>query len=376
MKERSSIPGRFELFEAAIISTFWILLFASPVLLMRDGTSIDWEQVFKIWKEHTVLLALFLINRFILLPYLFFRERRAAYLASVFSVIFITVLTFYYSDRKPVRPADSRPPAEAPRFERPGGTKPPPEGRPGPGRPVQPARKQSEPLPPYVNLLILSVLVFGFDSGLRITSKWIRSEQDRMQLEKDNIESQLSALKHQISPHFFMNTLNNIYGLIDADSDKSKEAVMKLAKLMRYLLYGSQNGKGMLSKEFEFIKNYIDLMKLRFVEDVEIKLTLPDIYDDVEVPVLIFVSYIENAFKFGTSYERRSYINISFSVENEKLIFECKNSKSQNVFEGPGGGIGLKNSRERLGLIYGSDYNIEVKDLDDSFTVRLIIPLK
>ncbi|MEI7727475.1 MAG: sensor histidine kinase, partial [Bacteroidota bacterium] len=194
-------------------------------------------------------------------------------------------------------------------------------------------------------------------------------------LEKENTRVQLAILRNQISPHFFMNTLNNIYALIDTDTRKSKESVMKLSKLMRYLLYENSNGKVKLSREFEFIKSYVDLMIIRFDNDIIVNLEIPENYADIEIPVMIFISYIENAFKFGASYQQKSFIHVVFEVTDNMLFFTCLNSITRKKEVNRVGGLGLSNSKQRLDLLFKDRYKLSVRETEKIFTVELNIPL-
>lgn len=363
----------FRYFEISLIVMFWILLFSSPVLFGRSDGIVDWQHVFKVWKEHSVLFTLFIINRFILLPFLFFRNKRLIYIVSASLIIMIAVTGMYFFTRRPSAQSETRPREYPSKNQLSEQEMAPPRQRGDIQRP--PVKGQPEPVPPYINLLILSVLVFGFDTGLRTASKWLHSEQVRMNLENESIKSQLVSLKHQVSPHFFMNTLNNIYSLIESDKERSKQALMKLSKLMRYILYENENGKVLLSKEFEFIRNYFDLMRLRFVDEVDIKLSLPDEYNDVEIPALLFISYIENAFKYGASYQTKSVIEVIFKIEKQSLIFTCTNSRNVFASGGTQGGIGMQNARKRLDLLYKNNYELSVNETDDLFSVLLTIPL-
>lgn len=223
--------------------------------------------------------------------------------------------------------------------------------------------------------MILSVLVIGFDTGLKTASKWIRSEQQRIILEKDNIETRLAFLKHQISPHFFMNTLNNIHSLIDIDKVEAKKAVIKLSNLMRHLLYDSDDDFSPLKSEVDFIRSYVDLMRIRYSKDVKITLALPEEIPDKSIPPLIFISLLENAFKHGISYVNPSFINIELSIYQSLLHFRIQNSNSRESSKTNPSGIGITNTRKRLDLLYGDNYILEITDKGDTFVTDLTIPV-
>ena len=348
----------------AVMLFIFLVLFLMPAIFTRVDGHIEWQSVVKIWQDRILLLPLFAINHWILIPWLVLKKRYILYFLSVFMIVALITVSYSFYDNSPKKIDQPLPPAQREmRLDNPG-------REPGQVGPVNP-----EPVPPYADLLLFSLLIVSVDTGLSFTSYWKRSEEEKVRLEKKNIEAELGMLRNQVSPHFFMNTLNNIYSLIDGDKERSKQAVMKLSKLMRYLLYENQNGMVAVSREFDFVRSYIDLMKLRFVDDIGINLEVPEEYENVEIPVLLFISYLENAFKYGASYEQKSFIDASFSFDNGYLIFRCSNSR--NVFSdpGPGGGIGLRNSRQRLDLLYGNRYSLDVDEKDDTFTVTLKIPV-
>jgi LytS/YehU family sensor histidine kinase len=144
---------------------------------------------------------------------------------------------------------------------------------------------------------------------------------------------------------------------------------------MRYMLYENENGKVKLSKEFEFIQSYIDLMKLRFSDDLSVNLVLPSNYIDIEIPPMLFVSFVENAFKHGASYQKASFISIIFEIRGNSLHLTCINSKHVRPSEPENSGLGLQNSKNRLDMLYGKNYTLSVNSGDEMFNVELIIPM-
>lgn len=187
----------------------------------------------------------------------------------------------------------------------------------------------------------------------------------------------MAFLKNQISPHFFFNTLNNIYSLISINTHDSQEAVLKLSKLMRYLLYESEHGKTLLSSEIEFMNNYIDLMRLRVTDKVELKVNFPEKYENHSIPPLLFISFIENAFKHGISYREKSFVHIELSIEKEGLTFRCSNSlvRANEAAKAEHSGIGLENVRKRLALLYPGSHQLKAGKKETSYEVELKIDL-
>jgi hypothetical protein len=357
-----STNNKIKFLQPAIITFVWVLLFAVPLLFgnFPDGTT--WEHIFKIWKEYGLLFLLFLINRLILMPYLFFKGKRIAYFAtaSVLTLALLWILYVNFNQNQMERRIEARELRRDLLQDRP---------------PRHPLAPRPAPVPSYANLFILSILIFGFDTGLNISMRWVASEQNRIQLEKENTENKLAFLRNQISPHFFMNTLNNIHAQIDYNADEAKSSIIKLSHLMGYLLYETQENKVSLQKEIQFIKSYIELMQLRYSNKVKIEVFIPEALPKVSIPPLLFISFIENAFKYGISYQNPSFIHIVFLFEPNNLYFEVSNTVHKRDAKSEHSGLGIKNTRHRLDLIYGNNYSLNINELPESFNVKLNIPI-
>ena len=360
--------------EPFVSVVFWGLLFASPLLFrMVEEDQIEWDHIFRVWRTFLPYLGLYLVNRFVFLPLFLFRGKRWLFFISnmVLIVATATVMHIYSPNVHGPRPMEDRSETMGNLSDRPPGERPPGDRPPGDRPPRQQPPRQ---LPPFISFMVVSILIIGFDSGLLISVKWAQSEQERIRAEKENMASQLAFLQNQVSPHFFMNTLNNIHSLIDIDASEAKEAIIKLSKLMRHMLYDSQVQLIPLKKEIEFISSYVELMKLRFSDKVRINLHIPDKISEKSVPPMLFTSFVENAFKHGISYQAKSFIDISFANGSDKLSFVIRNSNpGMKKEEGPPG-IGIENSRKRLDLIYGDSYTLDIIETPDEFTVSLKIP--
>jgi hypothetical protein len=280
--------------EIGLISLVWTVLLVIPVLFREDNNNPVWRSINNQLEILIPVSMMFLINRFSFVPFFLFKGKLTLYIVSVSGMIILFTFGSYYYDTRINKPTIKTQMADYKNNPPP---RPYPDQEKRREKPDRPNQRQPRPVPPFVNVIILSVLVVGFDTGMRSGLRWIEVENEKVRLEKENSDTQLVLLRNQVSPHFFMNTLNNIYSLIETDKERSRKAVMKLSKLMRYLLYENQNEKVLLSKEFDFITNYVDLMKLRFVDEVEIKLKIPETYPDVEIPSLLFISYLEKAMK-------------------------------------------------------------------------------
>ncbi len=378
--------------EILIFVFIWLAIFFSPILIQNDYDNIRWQRVYGTWKQLAPFVVLSIINHFVLVPVFFFRKKKLWFFVSV--VVLLVLFSFFLNTiptkppskerrgfrdeqqllpperrRPPAIEGERRPPHERRQMDGMAGDRLPPEGR-----RLPPARPPAN-LPPYVNSILVAILIIGFDTGLRTIFKWSKSEQEKESLEKEKVKSELAFLRNQVSPHFFMNTLNNIHALIDFDKDEAKESIIRLSKLMRHFLYDSEGERIELKKEVEFIKNYVELMKLRFTDKVKVSLNLPEVLPDQKIPPLLFTSFIENAFKHGVSYNAQSFINVSLSFVEKRLVFEMQNSNFSVAMPGSASGIGLENIRKRLELLYGSGYNLEINDQSDVFGVKLAIPV-
>lgn len=172
-----------------------------------------------------------------------------------------------------------------------------------------------------------------------------------------------------------MNTLNNIHALIDYSKKDAKDAVLRLSKMMRYLLYDSEQGRTTLQKEIEFLNSYIDLMRLRLTESVDLTVQFPKRVPHREMPPFLFLSFVENAFKYGIASRGRSYINILLMIEKNKAHFNIKNSiRSKHKNGADSTGIGIENTRKRMELLFANNYSLNVFDREDEYEVDLIFP--
>ena len=363
--------------EFMLIGFVWLLLIVAPVFFRRES-DLSWLDVLNMAKTLVPLFVIFLINRFYLVPHFLFRKQNLVYVLLVVVLVLSLTLVLWAKDSGP-RPQLL--PLQEQQIQGP----PPPDMRlQGPPPDLQmeqdrlpgpPAGPQNQAMPPFLNLLIFSFLLVGFDTGLMAAFRLEKSEKEKARLEKQNTETQLAFLKNQVSPHFFMNTLNNIHALIDVNSEEAKDAVIRLSKLMRHLIYDSENKSLPIKKELEFIRNYIDLMRLRFSDRVKISLEIPDKLPDKNIPPLLFTSYIENAFKHGISYREESSIRIAFVFDEENLFFAIENTKPKAKESIDENGIGISNSRRRLDLLYKNKYQLEVNDQSSSYKLKLRIPL-
>jgi hypothetical protein len=228
-------------------------------------------------------------------------------------------------------------------------------------------------------MLIIVALVIGISTSVTVIQKWQKDKQVREELEKDKVTSELSFLKAQINPHFFFNTLNNIYALTVVDAEVAGKAIHQLSRMMRYLLYDTQQGHTMLSQEIAFVKDYISLMQLRLTDVVKISIDTPSELKDVPLAPMIFLPFVENAFKHGVSATQQSHIDIIILQQDKVLDLTVKNSviKDNSVSLDTNSGIGLVNTKRRLDLLYPGKYQLDISEMNanNEYTVHLALDL-
>ena len=452
--------------ETLINLVLWGILFLAPVMSVyirsnHTGASFNWAETYIVWRQYAVYLAFFLLHNHFLAPMLVYQKRKTLY----FSVVGVLVASFtlYQCNTRPSHLRHPDGPHHRELLERhPGGL--PPErphdderfGRAmdepapldGPRGPIEGAEDQKwkkdgmkgkwddgkKPMrqmrdddpPPFVwqhdiIAIIILLLMLAANLGIKLYFKQRLDEKNFADLEKKSLEQQLEYLKYQINPHFLMNTLNNIHALVDIEPEKAKQTIIELSKLLRFVLYEGNKTYVPLCRELAFLNNYIQLMRLRYTDNVAITTDTASLENvQYEVPPLIFITFVENAFKHGVTYKQHSFIDIKLQVlnsseaiadtanetvstsgdmanetastsgdnanektvstssdtANEKpmLCFECRNSRIPSD-DDKHGGLGLENIRKRLDLIYGKSYTLDIRDSHEDYYVRLCIPV-
>jgi sensor histidine kinase YesM len=210
-----------------------------------------------------------------------------------------------------------------------------------------------------------------------IVKEWIKNKLIERKLIQEKLSLELKYLKSQINPHFLFNTLNNLYSVALKNNDnETATGITKLSNIMRFMLDDVNENLIPLDKEITYLQSYLDLQRLRFSEKDDIIISL-DIHGDtanIKIPPFMFIVFIENAFKYGINYKKHSFINIQFVILNDSLRFYIKNS-IHYTSELNNSGIGLKNVKDRLELLYPDSYNLEISNANNIFSVELGIRL-
>ena len=260
---------------------------------------------------------------------------------------------------------------EPPMIDKPIPSKPP---RPGGGSGYFPPRSI------FVMRDMLSmVLTVALATAIKLVGRWSQIENEKNQAEKNRTEAELKNLRSQLNPHFLLNTLNNIYALIAFDTDKAQQAVQELSRLLRHVLYDNQQPFVSLGKEMDFIRNYIELMRIRLSTNVTVQTQInisPD--SRTQIAPLIFISLIENAFKHGISPTEPSLIFIGFSESEHQVECVITNSNfPKSNGDKSGSGIGLHQVKKRLELLYPGKHSWKCGLSEDgkTYTSQLIIEI-
>jgi len=362
--------------ETIVFAIVWLTIFSIPYLVQQSSNTVFWDKILTEWVRIGALLVLFLINIIVLVPRLLFAKKYLNYTLTAISIVIIVnvssvLLQHYVIAPEPVSMPKMELGPGMPPMEL-GSKMPAPMGFRAPVQQMRPSLTMK-----FVNSFLLALLVMGASIAFKMMSKWLSEENLRKDAEKEQLKSELAFLRHQVSPHFFMNTLNNIHALIDINAETAKDAVIRLSTLMRYLLYETSAGHIALKKEIEFIESYISLMRLRYSNKVAVTTEIPENIPDVEIPPMLFVSLLENAFKHGVSYQAHSFIAFSMAIVEQKIVCVLRNSKHKNQHktEKKYSGIGLTNIKKSLDLLFQKEYSLLINETETEFEVQLTIPL-
>ncbi|MCS3870914.1 two-component sensor histidine kinase [Chryseobacterium ginsenosidimutans] len=308
--------------EISLHFLIWLVLFFLPAAF-SVGSNADWKDLFRhFWIQLIFLAVVFYANYTYLVKYLF--EDKKVWFFVVNLTLILTLIYFKnqisdWLEPNRHRPSDRRPPVA---------------------------------LFYFMDTLIYMIPV-AFSIAINAGKKIQKAEE--MKIEADNIklQSELQHLKYQLQPHFFFNSLNNIYSLIDFAPDKAKQSIHSLSKLMRHLLYKTDVPTISLSEEVEFLNKYIELMSLRLTDNTKVYTNFPKTIPEMKIAPLLFISIVENAFKHGISATQHSDIHFKMEIIEKEIYFTASNSNFPKTdADKSGSGIGVENLKKRLNLLY------------------------
>ncbi|APQ19218.1 histidine kinase [Maribacter hydrothermalis] len=321
--------------------SIWVLLYGLSYPILNEARPVS----IGLFSKLIVIIVLFYFNYFYLVPVYLLRKNVLIYLlvSLTLLIVSVVVLNYFFEPKFPNNQFINRPPP----------------------------RDFGYML--HIRFIIILGIPYVISTILRMYVEWEQNETLRLTVEKESVKSELQFLKAQLNPHFLFNSLNTIYALSVKKSPDTSEAIVDLSELMRYMLYEADKDLVPLNKELDYIKSYIQLQRLRLSdsENVSLKITGED--RGRAVPPLLFISFIENAFKYGTDYKGKTYVKITLDITNESIVLNVKNKIG--VFREPtsNSGIGLENIRNQLELIYPSLHDLQVHNDGENYEVLLTI---
>lgn len=322
--------------------SIWLIMMLAPAgtayLVNPSGTN-NWVFLIQAVALVGPMCLIYMVSFYLLVPYLYFRGHKLWYIVSSLALIALVNIHFMMAD---VSMLDDL--------------------------------KRMGFYTLLSSIVIIHTVVVFAAFGVR---NYLRSHRIQLELQEErrkSAEAELVWLKNQLNPHFLFNSLNNISSLTQIDADKAQDAIAQLSDLLRYALYEGNKQFVPLAGEIEFMRNYIEMMKLRCSDHTTVEVDFPvSVPAYFEVPPLIFISFIENAFKHGVSNNTDSQISVRLSFSDQRtILFECQNTNlPKGDSDRSGSGIGLENTRRRLDLCYPNCYTWKQDVVDNEFCVAV-----
>lgn len=311
-----------------------IIVFIGSIQLYSAKGNINYQFFYRIIAD----IIIFYINYSLLVPLLLLKRKKIFFLISVITLVFLSYMVFTYFLQKP----DFIPDFVTKR--------------------------------PVIIVFISMHIIIGI--AIRMYEEWIFNERNKKEIELQKNLTELEALKNQLNPHFLFNSLNSVYSLAVKKSNDTPEAIITLSELLRYMLYQTNDDLVLLKHEFEYIENYIKLQRLRIANNQNVKININGNVSTQKIRPLLFISYIENAFKHGTDFIGNTEVKINITVKGDDLQFRCVNLIGDRSSDKVNSGIGMKNTIERLQLLYPDRYWLSTLAEDNRFVVDLKLKLE
>jgi two-component system sensor histidine kinase AlgZ len=342
-----SIMGKREIIVHIAFWAVYISFMINHISSYQKSPEVDWGKVLtEAFISLIYMLSISYLNYFYFIPNFLIRKEIGKFLLG-FAIAFAAISLFRFEIEKLII------------AESPGGAQSPPRTR------------------FIIQDIISNLFIVMFVGLLRFASDWLHLDSKRREIETEKLAAELIFLKAQVNPHFFFNTLNNLYYLATIKSDVTPQVISKLSEVMRYMIYDSNHDRVELIREIEYIHNYISLERLRIKEGIVLAFEVEG-RTDILITPLILITFLENAFKHGVnSTNSQCWIKAKLKVEGTQLNFTIANSKANSkpeAMEKPG--IGLKNVKRRLDLSYPEKYRLNIEDNPSTFFVSLTIQLK
>lgn len=278
-------------------------------------------------------ITLFYVNMYVLVPKLLFRNKSIEYCLAVLSILVVVAVCGYF---------------------------------------FNPFNKENGLNIPLFSFL--TVLLLAASASIKLFQKGMTDKQLIYDLEQSKTYAELEQLKNQINPHFLFNMLNNANVLTKKDPEKASQVLMKLSDLLRYQLYDSARDKVLLTSDIHFLEDFLNLEKVRR-DSFDFLISKEGDLSGVQIPPLLFISFVENAVKHNNDATKPSYVNLYFDVRNDELFFKCINSKPVLRSVNHKDGLGLTNIKRRLELLFPATHSLAIEDDPERYSVTLTIKL-
>ncbi len=329
----------------------WAMMFLSPLTLMHRGETFNLLKYAMVCVSPLALMVVFYINYLWLVPtFLFGKDRRVYWLVNLVMMAAIGIPVHYW-----LLFTHSL-------FD-------------APGHPLHPWTWVEDMvfiMRDSFNVAVMAAVA----TAIALVQRVHHSEEARLEAEAARTEAELKNLRSQINPHFLLNTLNNIYALTAIDTERAQDAIRQLSKLLRHLLYENQEQFVDFDKEVQFIESYINLMRIRLPQNVDVSFTYEPPSKPLRVAPLLAISLVENAFKHGVSPTEPSFVHIRIDIDDSVAVYDIENSNHPKTEKDRSGhGIGLQQVQHRLDLCYPGRYEWTYGPSPDGSTYRSVIRL-
>lgn len=355
----------------------WLVAIAFPLYLLSVSSELNQRFTNHVFLHIILYAGLFYLNYLVFAKWFFKRTTRWRYLVAATVILLIATLFFKVGMERIMHPGNNRDriSSEAHDAGRPMWA---PERQPRKVDHFRPGQKPPKAFGDY-NFVMAGFMISILGLGLRYVQDVRHQEQKRKDAEKELIKSELMYLRNQVSPHFFFNTLNSIYALTETRPDDARETILMLSKMMRYLLYETSRPYVPLSDEIDFLNQYVQLMRLRIPPKVKVTWSFPEETTGILVPPLLFLPFMENAFKHGISNRKPSFLETTLVINQKQLRFSCRNSVHTGELgqedDSPRNGIGLENIRKRLALELPGRFMLSAGPENGIWDVTLMLDL-
>lgn len=324
---------------------FWCLFILWPLLSLEETSHIQYL-INRSWLSTSSLFIVFYINYFVLIDRFFLNNKKVAF----YSINLLLIIVIIFCVKSLLEISIFYPSIDGVRL-----------------------REARSVIAPTMQLVLSLILCIGMCTGLKINKKWTKNELVLQKIKQAQLNSEVKYLRYQIQPHFLFNTLNNIYSLIDNAPAIAKTSLHSLSKMMRYLLHDSVENKVPLVREIDFLERYIDLMQLRVSSNLTLEKKFPTINQPIQIAPLLLISFVENAFKHGIDAIQPCFIKIKMTIDNDTMHYIVTNSSHPQKEKAMASGIGLKNLKKRLELLYPNRFELVDEEKENIYMAELTL---